>query len=428
MKTPLVLRYFIWSMFIFALSMGLLSFHALHPLEYRAIEFSSSGRYYPDPETNTEKETEVPVLILPLYEQVSQDVFLRSVKDVTQRLKEAGAKVVIIPLPEYLRPSPGILSSVRELARNSAVIFGAPAGTEPYMSDRDLAPEDKQNWWVHHPLYHHGDLAWGAMTESTRDFSRLIRFVPTGIRDFDTGSPVPDVIVLALKRYFDIPDNSELPAFASRLHIGSYIFPIEHDGVTYSRLRLTNRRMVEMYVSLNLASDSLMYFPSFAKRADDTASARAAWQAHKGKIVIIDWNSTGMYRFPTRAWAYASIVNSFFTRSFVKVHNEWNVLLITTLVILLSVVSYTVRNSFMVFLSLSLAVAALAISSWLFKSHNVLFDPIYIIVPILLCGFVLPLAKLAGEKWIAEERAKSLEEENRRLLELQRSTPPETHF
>jgi hypothetical protein len=272
------------------------------------------------------------------------------------------------------------------------------------------------------------EIPWGVMTENTRNFRRLMRFVPTGIRDYDKGNPVPDVLVLALKRFFDIPDNAELPVSSSRLNIGPFAFPIERDGLTYVRMQTTNRRIVEMYASLNPVSDSLTFFPASANRADDTAAIRAAWLAHKDKIVFIDWNGARGYQYPTRAEMYFNIVSSFFNRSFVRVHNEWNILLVTTLVILLSVVSYTIRNGFMIFLSLGLTVAALAISAWLFNSHNVLFEPIYVIVPILLCGFVLPIAKIAGEKRIAEERLKSLEEENRRLLKLQRSTPPETHF
>lgn len=375
-----------------------------------------------------DKEADAPVQVLPFYEQIAQELFLESVKDVTHRLKEAGAKVIIVPLPDNLRPSAKNLKSIRELTRDSIVIFGVPAGTETYNFGPDATPEDKQYWWVIHPLYHRVEFPWGAMTENTKNMSRLTRFVPAGIRDYNTGDPVPDVIVLALKRYFDIPDNAEIPVSASRLHIGPYAFPIERDGLTYSRFRMTNRRMVELYASLNPLSDSLMYFPPYATRSNDTAAMHSAWQAHKGKIVIIDWNSAGNYRFPTRGWAYANLVNSFFNRSFVKVHNEWNVLLITTLVILLSVVSYTVRNGLMVFLSLVLTVAAVVISAWLFNSHDVLFEPVYIIVPILLCGSILPIVKTGGEKRIAEEKVRSLEEENRRLLELQRSTPPGTHI
>ncbi len=428
MKTPLVLRYFIWGMLVFAISMGLLSFRALHSLELQAINFSFSRRFYLDLDARTDKEADVPFNIIPFYERTSPELFLETIKGVTHHLKEAGAKVVIVPLPDYLRPSTRNLRSIREIARDSIVIFGVSSGTESLNFGPDPAPDNKEYWWARHPLINGVDIPWGVMTENTKSFGRLTRFVPVGIRDYYKGNPVPDVIILALKRYFDIPDNAELPVSSSRLQIGSYAFPIERDGLTYVRLRMTSRRSVAMYASLDLLSDSLMYFPATASRANDTSAIRAAWQAHKGKIVFIDWSPSEGFRYPSRAWAYASIGASFFDRSFVKVHNEWNVLLVTTLVILLSVVSYAVRNGLMVFISLGLAIAALTISAWLFNSHNVLFEPVYVIVPILLCGFVLPIAKITGKKRIAEERAKSLEEENRRLRDLQRSTNPEAHF
>jgi hypothetical protein len=408
--------------------MALLSFHGLRSLELRGIDFSFSRRPYFEAEPKAGNEVDVPFMYVPFYEQIPHELFLELVQDITHRLKEAGAKVVIVPLPETIRPSTRNLNSIRKLISDSIVIFAVTARTMTRYIGFDPAPEDKNFWWVQHPFYKRVEMRWGAITEHTKGLSRLLRFVPTGIRDEATGDPVPDVIVLALKRYFDIPDNVELPVSPSRLQIGSYAFPIERDGLTYTRFQWPKTRVVEMYASLNPLSDSLMYWPTNAVRVNDTVAVRSAWQAHKGKVVIIDWNAAGSNQFPGLGLAYSNIVSSFFNRSFVKVHNEWNFLLVTTLVILLSVVSYTVRNGLMVFLSLVLAVGAVAVSAWLFNSHNVLFEPVYVIVPILLCGIILPLAKISGERRIAEERVKSLEEENRRLRDLQRSSAPGTQL
>jgi hypothetical protein len=112
----------------------------------------------------------------------------------------------------------------------------------------------------------------------------------------------------------------------------------------------------------------------------------------------------------------------------VRVHQEWNVLLITTLVILLSVFSYAMRNGLTILLSFALLVATILISAWLFDAHNVLFDPLYVLVPIFLCGIVLPIMKTAGEKKLAEAVIKGLEEENKRLLELQRRSAHDPHL
>jgi hypothetical protein len=426
MKTPLVLRYVIWSMLIFALSMGLLSFRALRSLELRAVDFGFIRVPYPRSASQASGGVEAPVILLPFYESVSQELYLRSVGQITRRLKAVGAKVVLVQLPGDLRPSTPVFTSLQELVRDSIVIIGTSSVSQSYFSNRGVEPDDKQYWWVQHPFFHRLDFPWGVMTENTKMFSRLTRFVPTGFRDEKTGEPVPDIIVLALKRFFDIPDKTELPVSPTRLQIGSYAFPLERDGVTYARLRQSVRPSVGLYASLTPGSDSLLYFPAVATKANDSTALQTAWGAYRGKIVIIDWFGPAGYRYPTRGWVYAHLVSSFFDRSFVKVHNEWNVLLITTLVILLSAVSYVVRNGFMVFISFGMAAGTVAASTWLFNSHDVLFEPVYIIVPILLCGLILPLAKIAGEKRIAEERVKSLEEENRRLRDLQRSSIPGT--
>jgi hypothetical protein len=422
MKTPLVLRYFIWSMLIFAVSMILLSTRALRPLDLKSVDLTLTRRFESHPKAA--KEVEVPVLVLPIYEQISQELFLGVVKDAIHRLKKIGAKVVIIPLPEFMRLSPNLIRSVQEIARDSIAIFAVPGLTtrEPYASEN--RPEDRKRWWVDHPLHHRVDIPWAVMTDATQNFGLLMRFVPTGFRDSDKGDPVPDVAVLALKRFYDIPDNAELPTSSSRVQIGTNTFPIERDGLSYVKYRTSNRRWVEIYATFATGTDSLAYYSAWAKDPKNMKSLDTAWQSYKGKIVIIDWVGAAGYRFPSDGWTYAQILNAFFTRSFLKVHNEWNVLLITTLVILFSVLSYTIRNGLMVFISLLLAAASVAVSVWLFDSYDILFEPVYIVAPILLCGFILPIVKVSGEKRLAEERIKSLEEENRRLINLHRPPSP----
>ncbi|TSA24338.1 hypothetical protein D4R75_01565 [bacterium] len=427
MKTPLILRYFIWSMLIFAVSLGLLSIRGLRSLELQSLDFFSSRKY--GPESKYLKETDIPVVLLPIYAQISPDLYLEVVRDAVRHLKKAGAKVVIVPLPEYLQPSAKIIKSIQGMVRDSIVVFAVSGPmSSQFMFDRDPTLGDRTNWWVRHPLYHRVDVPWGVMSQYTKHLSILTRFVPTGFRDFDTGEPVPDIALLAMKRYADIPDKAEVQILSSRVPIGPYAFQIERDGLSYVSYRPTQRRWIEIYPSIQPATDSLEYFPARDTKQPRGVAIDSAWQAHRGKIVFIDWSGSAGYRYPSPAIAYTRIFEALFNRSFVKLHNEWNVLLITTLVILLSVFSYTVRNGLAVFISLVLAVASVAVSIWLFKTHDVLFEPIYIIVPILLCGSILPIVKVSGEKRLAEEQIKSLEEENRRLVELQRSTTPGNHF
>jgi hypothetical protein len=428
MKTPLLLRYFLWSMLIFALSMFFLSFGVLDSLRNGVIALGANLHYSLNrygPYSREFQETTFPYRILPVYgPQISQEQYFRIAREAAHRLKIAGAKVVIVPMPDSFTPSPQIDKALEEMVADSIVVFGAQGSFNSYLPwERDARIENKDAWWVKHPFFNARKVPWGVMSPALKENNPLIRFVPVGFRETDTGVPVPDVATLALKRYCGIPDDQELPVSRSRLVVGSLGMQLAQDGICYLRFGHNLKRQSEIWMSINPSSDSLEYLVTKDSK-QSALTTEQAWANHKGAIVFMDWGGAQRYQYVYYGWVYLQIFGSAFNGTFLTVHNEWNVLLITTLVVLLSVFSYTFRNGLMVFVSLVLIVAAFIISGWLFTSYNILFDPTYALVTLALCGFVLPIVKTSGEKRIAEEKLKSLEEENRRLLDLQRSAAP----
>ncbi len=445
MKTPLVLRYFIWSMLIFAASVGAFSFHMLRPLELHFLDLALIQSAPPD--IKSVKKVDPPFATLPMYDMMSQKTYLEAARYAVHRLKIAGAKVVIVPLPEQLRPSPGIIKSIQEIVADSVAVFGVPSplNSPSYRWHGQEPLDEPRFWWVNHPMYGRLKMPWGVLSLQLKEFSTygrisfnifltmfslymgdyspLYRLVPMGFRESNTGEPVPDVAVLALKRYFDIPDGEKVPSSRSGIRIGSYNIQIEQDGLSYIRATPQTRQWDLVDATANPATDSLSFSPTWDWQLRKERSLEEAWQLYKGKIVLIDPVGPP-YQFPTYGWGYLQAFSTIFGRSFVHVHNEWGVLLITALVVLLSIFSYTFRSGYMITVSLAFAIATLVINVWLFNRHNILFEPIYILLPIILCGTILPIVKVAGEKRLAEERIKSLEEENQRLLDLQRSAPP----
>jgi hypothetical protein len=410
-------------MLIFAISMFCLSFRMLDSFQYKAPTVGANVSY--GAFWKTMKQSEFPYRILTvLGPQITLEQYFRIVQEVVHRLKAAGTKVVIVPVPDFFESFPRTNKIIQEIAADSIVVFAAQGSFNSILPwDRDLRIENRNAWWVRRPFIQAVKVPWGVMSPATRDFDPLIRFVPVGFRDSDTGEPVSDVAILALKRYFGIPDREEVPLARSRFLVGPLGIQIGQDGISYVRFAHNLRRVSEMSVSINFATDSLEYYPAWDDSRLRTISLEEAWRNHKGSIVMIDWGGARRYQYIYYGWTYLQIFGSVFNGSFLTIHNEWNVLLITTLVVLLSVFSYTFRNSLTVFVSIILAVAAVIVSGWLFVGYNILFDPMYILVPIVLCGFILPLVKISGEKRSAEEKIKSLEEENRRLLDLQRSAP-----
>ena len=423
MKTPLVLRYFLWSMLIFAVSMICLSFRMLESLQDRALALGTYvryGNYY-----QSLKEIDLPYRVVPLYEaQTSPEQYFEFVLDVSHHLKAAGAKVAIAPVPEGFRPSPRIIRIIQDIVRDSLVLFGAPNPRAPGRWQQDRPIDDKAGWWVNRPFFGQEKISWGVMTADIGSHSPLLRFAPVGFREFNSGEPVSDVATIALKRYFDIPEAEELPLLRSHYVVGPKSIQVGQDGVSLLRFTYRPAHFSELSAAFNFNSDSIQYFPEQDPYSGNKRTLEEAWRGHKGKIVMIDWYGISPSLSMSNGWLYLQVFADVFGQSFVTVHNEWNMLLITSLVVLLSVFSYVVRNGLMVFVSFLLSAATIAVSIWLFESYDVLFQPIYVIVPVVLSGVILPIVKVSGEKRIAEGRIKSLEEENQRLLDLQRSVSP----
>jgi hypothetical protein len=209
---------------------------------------------------------------------------------------------------------------------------------------------------------------------------------------------VQDVSVLALRRYFDIPDDADIQPYASRLQIGPFVIPLARDGIAYVKQAFRQKTQSLMIAGFDHLSDSVHYFADWTVGKPSDEPLENIWAKHRGKIVVLDAYGIRPARFQPLSWSYLQVFGSFFQRSFLSVRSDWNVLLITTFVILLSVFSYTMRNGLTVLLSIALIIGMMLISIWLLDAHNVVFDPIYVLVPLLMCGFILPIVKTSGEK------------------------------
>jgi hypothetical protein len=418
-RTPLVLRYFIWGMLIFAISTSLWGFRVLRSLELTTLSLPLPGRHLQS--YRYLEEVEIPFVTIPVYGAWSDQAYFNIARDIVRRLSQIGARAVIIPLPSAFGATPQAVNTLRAIARDSIAIFGVQnpitTGFRPQIT---RGFHRQSHWWVEHPFYNQIKVQWGVLSAYADLGSPVVRFIPAGWRETKTGTPVTDVTLLALRKYLNLTDEVTQQAYASRIPLGPYPIALAKDRISYLRYAYRAKETSILVGTADPLSDSIRYFADWSRGNSRLESLEQLWSQHKDKIVFIDWTEIRGGQLRSSGWLYTQVFASVFKRSFVSVHQEWNVLLITTLTILLSVFSYTMRNGLTIALSFALFVASIFISSWLFDSYNVLFDPLYVLVPILLCGIVLPIVKTSGEKKLAEAAIKSLEEENRRLLELQR--------
>jgi len=423
MKTTLLLKYFLWSMLVFALSVGLMSFRALRSLELRSFDIAVGLRIRW--QSRPSEKVETPVAPLPIWGYSSNEAYLRNVRQVVRSLKNAGAKVVVVPLPDNLVSVPRILGLLNAINSDSIAVFGSEMRIRsPFPTRTSFTFEERRTWWVRQPAFHRIEIPWGVSSVLTDPYSLLYRFVPDAFKDFETGERVPDIALQAIKRYLGYPDSLEIRISPSYVFFGTYTIPLERDGFAYVRYSPLPVYGGGVYATVVPEADSLVYFPAAWSGRLREKNLDNAWQFYKNKIVILDWSGLSQAPFVSYDRTYAQIIHAILSRSYVKRYNDYDLLFILLFVSLLSVLSYKLRGLVTLGITFLLSLGILALSIWLFDRYSILFDPVYVLVPIVLCGVILPVVKLTEEKRVAEELIRSLEDEKKRLEDLVRNLPP----
>lgn len=393
-------------MLIFAFSVALFSFRSLRGLELKIANLGSPFRSKLAAKLQT--KADAPAVPLSLWGQASHDAYLRHALAIVKNLKKAGAKVVVLPLPSDILPVPKILDLLDKLKKQGIVVFGATTSPSQYFSRSVSYLEDPKNWWVRQPALHRVSIPWGVLSMYTEPFAALYRFVPSQFRDFDTGEPVPDIALQALKRYLGYPDSLEIRHTPYYDSLGPHTIPLERDGFAYVKHSFHSSFDGGVFASLLPETDSLIFFPTRWSGKKEPINLDSSWAFYNGKIVVLDWGNLSQFQFPSFGLIYAQIVNAILHKNFVDRYNDYDLFFIALVVISLSVVSYHFRGIITVLVSFVLGVGIVVLSIWLFDRYSILYDPVYVLVPIVLCGFILPIVRLAEEKRVLEEAGQEL--------------------
>lgn len=284
-----------------------------------------------------------------------------------------------------------------------------------YGRSSQRALDNPKNWWIRHPVFHHMDLFWGVLSVRYEMFGNVYRFVPTQYRDFDRGGPVPDASLQLLKRHFGYPDDLEIQQGSYQVRFGSHPIPIASDGYAYVKRVPLPRGGGGVSAAISPETDSLQYSAWEYGRDEEGISLETAWRGYKDKIVILDWSGTSFFIFPSFGQVYLQILNAIVTNNFVTRMDEWNLLIVLFFVAIMAGLSFATRGWIVFVSSILFSIGVVWFTRWLLDQQSILMEPTYILFPILLCGVVLPLIKLSGEKKIAEQTVKELKEELKRI-------------
>ena len=164
-----------------------------------------------------------------LYLTPSNDAgeYLRDLLKIVYDLKSAGAKVVLITLPEFPPSGNGVFSLLRQIEKSGIVVWGIPF--ESHIEDPSTIAD---SLGMPYPL-------WARYETETNQLwrgpflSRLWHF---------------DVALSLLQRYSDLPRYRTMQAFGDDIGFGDYRIPMTKKGWVFALDRYTSSMGPDFYV------------------------------------------------------------------------------------------------------------------------------------------------------------------------------------
>ncbi|HEY6952748.1 MAG TPA: hypothetical protein VI758_10095 [Bacteroidota bacterium] len=393
------IKLFAWCIAILIVSVLVLTFRGLYPLELTLFDFELRRPVYPRSNVST---SETPVRVLTFWSQKdATERYFRHVLEIVGKLNRAGARVVLVPVPPSTTELPEIQAVVRRIAAFDIVVFGDPLKSPPqYGNVTDKEFDAPDNWWAPHPMNNLVNMDWGVSSARTNERSSLIRFVPNQYRESMKGYTVPDVALLAVKKFEQYPDNVGIVVHPTSVVLGKYHIPIWDDGYAYVRTSFDPFLYPSIFAFEANSVDSLRYDvqPVPWRRR---VSVDSAWAEFTGKIVIINWaHMTDGLRWQWMGYGvgYAQVIKAILSGTFARRYNQWDLAIVFLIIILAGALVFTVRTWIAVLVFVSGGLLTLAGSLWLFRSYDIIEDPVYLLLTIVLCTCILPLVKLSHEK------------------------------
>ncbi len=414
------IKFFSWCLVILVVSVLVLTFRLLGPFELRYVDLA--------PPRLSQIDSPVRVLAL-ISTEDSPATYFRYVLEIVGRLKKVGVRVVVVPIPPATQYVPEIQTLLRKIAAYDNVVFGDQLkSASPYQDLTDKELDNPENWWTSHPMNHLVPMFWGVSSVRVSRMSSLLRIVPNQYRESMKGYFVPDVALQTVKKFAGYPDSAVIAHHFGTVSMGSYRIPVWEDGFAYLKTS-TMLHFAPFYAYVGPATDSVRYGGQWS-HGKELPVTDSTWEAMAGKIVIINWphlSSRINWRLIGYAGAYEQVINAILTNTFVHRYDQWNLAVVFLAVVLAGALLFAVRTWLAVVLLLVSILIVLFVSLWLFRAHDIIFDPVYLLFTIALCVTILPVAKVSHEKEYYRKQLIESKEEIAGLEEqLRKSSSPQS--
>ncbi|HEX9829972.1 MAG TPA: hypothetical protein VGB10_07140, partial [Bacteroidota bacterium] len=312
--------------------------------------------------------------------------YLEACFKIAQDLKEAGARVMVMEIPQNIPLVDEYLSLVSELNKTGIIVFA----TRSY----DLPKPFTRLRYTQHPILQKMDIPWAHYTYEVEDlslFHNVDRFVPYRYIDISSGNRVPDIAVEVLRKY---SGATTIETDGNVVTVGDYRLPISENGSLYSYhgagykspttaawLRLTT----DTGDFADLPKAEYMVFTGNPRTSSfsshTTPSLKGFEELFKDKIVNIAWDNTIAniaFYDGLQINAYSTLLDNILTgKNLVRKAESGQLYLTLLSVLLCGLFARYFRGLYAVPLMLLVGVGLFFGATWLVQNQQILLDILY---------------------------------------------------
>lgn len=425
MKPLLILKFFLFGMLLFICSLIAANLSFLQESEF---DFLKLGRLAeaslfqarsfsmddPQPIVVDQHIMEIP---LHFYGDAVDTTRFNGFLQLVRKMKQSGARVVLIPLPAQWPVYGPTEKLVQEIEATNVVVFGKTVQKMVWdYQAQTYKLRPAKDYYVRHPTFDRTKMSWGVLSMLWREIG-FIEAVPLGYLEEYGNELIPDVSVEILRKYEGL-DSSAIIRDADEVRVGSHVIPISADGIAYAKQDPWERRYRSYDVLAQYERNGGLSFLHWERSTHTYIDVPdSMFSMYRNKIVIVHWSDPTERDFYL-TWSYTgytSILHSIFDKTMVTRFDEWNVMIVFLLVVLSAFTFLYVRSGIAIVIHVVAAGVSLLTSIWLFVSHSTLLSPMPGIVTLLLCAFVFSVVKVVHERNSLKEELKSLQAEKLRL-------------
>jgi hypothetical protein len=330
------------------------------------------------------------IVSLPLYNYTDNVAYLKDCVSITNQLKAAGAKAVVIDF-SGIRPNSSALvtEQIQKLRETGMVIFAddpsRPAyGTNIPLSDFSIDKDVRRIGTVHRLT-----LSWYGAN--------------------------PDVLVELLRQYHNYSPNEPVRLQKNVVRFGDYEIPTDGAGSFYMDLntqRIVSHEQIEpVYLIRNRNSGTIEYwFSSIPNTIDSVGSplAEKYGRRYKGKFVFLMNGFIGLQSVGTAAGSmYAVAFANLLERQYFLQSKWLHLALSAVFLLLIGAICRWLRLSITIPLLLILAGGSLYFVDWLLHIHHIYVQTFPFMLSVYSGALIFPLLRFLRDHRKENEPASS---------------------